>query len=157
MGRVFVGDGYCHHVSSDFPALYRLGIVGAGQIARMTHQAAVKLGITPRLLAEESDDSAALAAPDALYGHPDSLAAFADTCEVVTFEHERIDLGLLRRLEDSGCIIRPGTRTVAAAFDKMHQRRVLLNRGFPVPVFAEVRSPDDLIDFSTVFLSLIHI
>lgn len=145
------GDGYCRHVSSDFPALYRLGIVGAGQIARMTHQAAVKLGITPRLLAEESDDSAALAAPDALYGHPDSLAAFADTCEVVTFEHERIDLGLLRRLEDSGCIIRPGTRTVAAAFDKMHQRRVLLNRGFPVPVFAEVRSPDDLIDFSTVF------
>ncbi len=139
------------NVSSDFPALYRLGIVGAGQIARMTHQAAVKLGITPRLLAEESDDSAALAAPDAVFGHPDSLVGFADTCEVITFEHERLDLGLLRRLEESGAKIRPGTKTVAAAFDKMHQRRVLLNRGFPVPVFSEVRSPDDLIDFSAVF------
>ncbi len=138
-------------MTSELPALYRLGIVGAGQIARMTHQAAVKLGITPRLLAEESDDSAALAAPDAVYGHPDSLAAFADTCDVITFEHERLDLGLLRRLEEAGSTIRPGAKTIAAAFDKMHQRRVLLNRGFPVPVFAEVRGPDDLMDFSTVF------
>lgn len=117
----------------------------------MTHQAAVKLGITPRLLAEESDDSAALAAPDAVYAHPDSLAAFADTCEVITFEHERLDVGLLRRLEEAGSMIRPGTKTIAAAFDKMHQRRVLLNRSFPVPVFAEVRGPDDLMDFAGVF------
>ncbi len=138
-------------MSSDLPALYRLGIVGAGQIARMTHQAAVKLGITPRLLAEESDDSAAMAAPDAVYGHPDSLASFADTCEVITFEHERLDLGLLERLEESGTKIRPGVKTIRASFDKMHQRRVLLNRGFPVPVFSELRGPDDLMDFATVF------
>lgn len=117
----------------------------------MTHQAAVKLGITPRLFAEESDDSAALAAPDAVYAHPDSLAAFADTCEVLTFEHERLDIGLLRRLEEAGSMIRPGTKTIGAAFDKMHQRRVLLNRSFPVPIFAEVRGPDDLMDFASVF------
>ncbi|MGH1503639.1 MAG: 5-(carboxyamino)imidazole ribonucleotide synthase [Acidimicrobiales bacterium] len=138
-------------MSSDLPALYRLGIVGAGQIARMTHQAAVKLGITPRLLAEESGDSAALAAPDAVYGHPDALAGFADTCEVITFEHERLDLGLLERLEESGTVIRPGSKTIRAAFDKVHQRRVLLNRGFPVPVFSELRGPDDVLDFSGVF------
>lgn len=139
------------HVVNDFPALYRLGIVGAGQIARMMHQAAVKLGITPHLLAEDSDDSAALAAPDAVYGHPDSLATFAEMCEVVTFEHERLDIGLIDRLESSGFVIRPGAKTLRAAFDKAHQRRVLLNRGFPIPPFAEFRSPDDLIDFASVF------
>ncbi len=138
-------------MSSDLPALYPLGIVGAGQIARMTHQAAVKLGITPRLLAEASEDSAAMAAPDAVYTHPDALATFAESCEVITLEHERIDIGLLERLEESGVCIRPGTKTLRAAFDKMHQRRVLLNRGFPVPVFAELRGPDDVMDFSTVF------
>lgn len=136
-------------MSGDFPTLYRLGIVGAGQIARMTHQAAVKLGITPRLLAEHLDDSAAQAAPEAMFGHPDTLAAFAECCEVLTFEHERLDLGLLQLIEDSGVVVRPGTKTIRAAFDKLHQRRVLLNRGFPVPAFAEVRGPDDLFDFAS--------
>ncbi len=136
-------------MTSGLPAIYQLGIVGAGQIARMTHQAAVKLGITPRLLAEDFEDSAALAAPSPTYGHPDSLASFAESCEVVTFEHERLDLGLLTRLEDSGHKIRPGARVIRAAFDKLHQRRVLQNKGFLVPAFAELRGPDDLFDFAS--------
>ncbi|MFV0524257.1 MAG: 5-(carboxyamino)imidazole ribonucleotide synthase [Acidimicrobiales bacterium] len=136
-------------MSSALPPLYRLGIVGAGQIARMTHQAAVKLGITPRLLAEDRGDSAALAAPDATFGHPDALAAFAEYCEVVTFEHERLDLGLVERLELQGTVIRPGARTMRVAFDKLYQRHVLTSRGFPIPAFAEVRGPDDLFDFAS--------
>ncbi|MEZ5340077.1 MAG: ATP-grasp domain-containing protein [Acidimicrobiales bacterium] len=135
----------------DFPALFPLGIVGAGQIARMMHQAAIKFGITPHLLAEHADDSAALAAPNAVFGHPDSLAAFADSCSVVTFEHERLDIGLIERLEASGAVIRPGSKTLRAAFDKAYQRRVLLGRGFPIPAFAEFQSPDDLLDFASVF------
>lgn len=138
-------------VPNDLPALYRLGIVGAGQIARMTHQAAVKLGITPRLFAESTDDSAALASPHTMLSHPDALPTFAAGCEVITFEHERLDIGMLERLEEDGTTIRPGTKTLRAAFDKLHQRRVLLNRGFDVPVFAELTSPDDLIDFTAVF------
>ncbi len=136
-------------MTSGLPAIYPLGIVGAGQIARMTHQAAVKLGITPRLLAEDFDDSAALAAPSPTYGHPDSLASFVESCEVVTFEHERLDLGLLTRLEQSGHKIRPGARVIRAAFDKLHQRRILQNKGFLVPAFAELRGPDDLFDFAS--------
>jgi 5-(carboxyamino)imidazole ribonucleotide synthase len=142
---------YDRNVTSQRPAPYKLGIVGAGQIARMTHQAAVKLGITPRLLAEEHDDAAALAAPHAVFSHPDALSAFADTCEIITFEHERIDLGLLERLEDDGMVLRPGIKTIRVAFDKMHQRRVLLNRGLPVPPFTEVRGPDDILDFASVY------
>jgi len=137
-------------VSSDLTALYRLGIIGAGQIARMTHQAALKLGITPRLLAEDIGDSAALAAPDAIFSHPDSLAAFSEYCGVITFEHERVDIGLIQAVEDNGAVIRPGTRTLRAAFDKLHQRRVLGNRNFAVPAFSEIRGPDDLFDFASV-------
>ncbi|MEL7207848.1 MAG: 5-(carboxyamino)imidazole ribonucleotide synthase [Actinomycetota bacterium] len=136
-------------MANEFPALYRLGIVGAGQIARMTHQSALKLGITPRLMAEHLDDSAAQAAPEATFAHPDSLAAFADACEVLTFEHERLDLGLVQMLEDSGVVVRPGTKTIRAAFDKLHQRRILSSRNFTLPAFAEVRGPDDLFDFAS--------
>lgn len=133
---------------SELPALYPLGIVGAGQIARMTHQAAMKLGFTPRLFAERFDDSAAQAAPDAVFYHPDALAGFAEDCAVLTFEHERIDIGLLQAMEENGSLLRPGTETIRAAFDKMYQRRVLKNKGFNVPRFSEVRGPDDVLDFA---------
>jgi 5-(carboxyamino)imidazole ribonucleotide synthase len=133
----------------ELPFLYRLGIVGAGQIARMTYQAALKLGFTPRLFAERFDDSAALAAPSVVLNHPDALAGFAADCQVITFEHERIDIGLLQALEETGNLLRPGTRTIRAAFDKMHQRRILRNRNFNVPEFAEVVGPDDAIDFAS--------
>ncbi len=135
-------------VAEDLPALYRLGIVGSGQIARMTHQSAVKLGITPRLFAERFDDSAAQAAPGAVFNHPDALAGFAADCEVLTFEHERIDFGLLQALEENGTTLRPGTKTLRVAFDKMYQRRVLKSKGYQVPAFAEVRGPDDVFDFA---------
>ncbi len=135
-------------MADDFPALYRLGIVGSGQIARMTHQSAVKLGITPRLFAERFDDSAAQAAPGAVFNHPDALAGFAADCEVITFEHERIDVGLLQALEETGATLRPGTKTIRVAFDKMYQRRVLKSKGYQVPAFAEVRGPDDVLDFA---------
>ena len=42
-----------------------VGMVGAGQLARMTHQAAIALGQSLRLLADSADDGAALVASDA--------------------------------------------------------------------------------------------
>jgi 5-(carboxyamino)imidazole ribonucleotide synthase len=146
--------GHCHYdvnVPNEFPSIYPLGIVGSGQIARMIHSAAVKLGITPRLMAEDSGDSAALAAPGASFRHPDALASFAELCEVVTFEHERIDLGMIERMEAAGQIIRPGPRALRAALDKVNQRRVLSARGFRFAPFAELRGPDDLLDFEALF------
>ncbi|NNE96537.1 MAG: 5-(carboxyamino)imidazole ribonucleotide synthase [Acidimicrobiales bacterium] len=136
---------------NEMPSIYPLGVVGSGQIARMIHSAAVKLGITPRLMAEDSGDSAALAAPGASFRHPDALSTFAELCEVVTFEHERIDLGMIEHMEAAGQIIRPGARTLRAALDKIHQRRVLTAKGFTFAPFAELRGPDDLLDFAGLF------
>ncbi len=72
-------------------------------------------------------------------------------CEVVTFEHERVDLGLVQYLEEAGAVIRPGATTLRAAMDKTHQRRILLNRGFNVPPFSVLRGPDDMLDFAEMF------
>ena len=41
-----------------------VGMVGGGQLARMTHQAAISLGQSLRVLAESPDDSAALSSGD---------------------------------------------------------------------------------------------
>ncbi len=102
-------------------------------------------------MAEDSGDSAALAAPGASFRHPDAIASFAEVCEVVTFEHERIDLGMVEHMEAAGQIIRPGARTLRAAMDKVYQRRVLIGKGFTFAPFAELRGPDDLIDFTNMF------
>ena len=45
-----------------------VGMVGGGQLARMTHQAAISLGLSLRVLADEPTDGAALVTPDVEIG-----------------------------------------------------------------------------------------
>ncbi len=52
-----------------------VGMVGGGQLARMTHQAAIALGQSLRVLAASPDDGAALVAADVTIGEHTDLAA----------------------------------------------------------------------------------
>src|SRR5262249_8039727 len=70
-----------------------VGMVGGGQLARMTHQAAISLGQSLRVLALTPDDGAALVVPAVHIGRHDDLGAlreFAKGCDVVTFDHEHV-------------------------------------------------------------------
>ena len=78
------------HKTTGLPVV---GMVGGGQLARMTHQAAIALGQSLRVLAAPPDESAALVAHDVVLGSHTSyedLAAFAAGCDVVTFDHEHV-------------------------------------------------------------------
>ena len=113
-----------------------IGIVGAGQLARMTYQAAIPLGVRVRVLAERTDEAAALVAAEVDIGSARSrsaLAAFAATCDVLTFDHELVDAAALASLEHDGHVVRPASSTVARAQDKMQQRATFAAHGFPVP------------------------
>ena len=80
-------------------------MIGAGQLARMTHQATIGLGIDLRVLAAKADDSAAVVAPGSSVGdwHDlDDLDRFADGCDVVTFDHELVHPDHLAALEERG-------------------------------------------------------
>src|SRR5215467_16348975 len=88
-----------------------VGMVGAGQLARMTSQAATGLGIGFRVLAASPADSAALVCQGTQVGDyrsPDDLAAFAAGCDVVTFDHEQVPAAALAGLARSAAAIRPG-------------------------------------------------
>ena len=125
-------------------------MVGGGQLARMTHAAAIPLGLSLRVLADGPDDAAALVAADVELGAPDDLTAlvtFAKACDVVTFDHEHVPNDHLRALEASGVVVRPGSGALRHAQDKLVQRRRLAELGVPVPVFAEVASPADVAAF----------
>src|SRR3954452_4650924 len=82
-----------------------VGMVGGGQLARMTHQAAIALGQSLRVLAVSPDDGAALVAADVQLGRHDDLDAlrkFATGCDVVTFDHEHVPGDLIRTLAAEG-------------------------------------------------------
>jgi 5-(carboxyamino)imidazole ribonucleotide synthase len=129
----------------------RPGMVGGGQLARMTHQAAIALGLSLRVLAEDSDDGAALVVHDVDLGAPDdleALRAFAKGCDVVTFDHEHVPTEHLRALEADGVVVRPGSDALVHAQDKLVMRGRLQALGFPVPEFAPVHDVGDVTRFA---------
>lgn len=117
-----------------------VGIVGAGQLARMTCQAAVALDIDVHLLADRTDDPAAGLAARVVYGPPSpaGLARLAERATVVTFEHERAHPDDVAALAAAGHLVRPGDRTLRVAVDKVVQRRAFAAAGLPVPPFEVV-------------------
>src|SRR5690606_466041 len=92
-----------------------VGMVGGGQLARMTHQAGIALGVHFRVLAEGPEVSAARVARDVTVGDYrdlDTLLAFAAGCDVVTFDHEHVPSDHLVRLEKDGVVCRPGAEAL---------------------------------------------
>jgi 5-(carboxyamino)imidazole ribonucleotide synthase len=112
-----------------------VGVVGAGQLARMLLEAALPLGLDVRLLAERADDSAALVSTAVSLGSPRSfgdLGCFVAGNLVTTFDHELVDAEALALLENAGHAIRPSAAVVGLVQDKRIQRAVLAERGFPI-------------------------
>ena len=129
-------------------------MVGAGQLARMTHQAAVSLGQSLRVLATDPDEPAALVATDVVLGQHDDLAtlrAFAEGCDVVTFDHEHVPTEHLRALVAEGVQVYPGPDALRHAQDKLVMRRALAGLGVPVPPFGEVTRAQDAESFGAEY------
>jgi 5-(carboxyamino)imidazole ribonucleotide synthase len=125
-------------------------MIGGGQLARMTHQAAIPLGQSLRVLAVSENDPAALVARDVVLGtHTDldALRAFAKGCEVVTFDHEHVPSEHLRALVADGVKVHPGPDALQYAQDKLKMRVRLAELGLPVPPFAEVHEVRDVLRF----------
>src|SRR6478736_6285254 len=126
------------------------GIVGAGQLARMTLQSAIALDVSIRLLADRNDDGAAKIWRDVVVGAPnnlDAMQALAAQCDVVTFDHELVPHDILIALEAAGHILRPSAATLALAQDKQKQRESHAALGLPVPPFLITHNPNDVVAF----------
>jgi 5-(carboxyamino)imidazole ribonucleotide synthase len=122
-----------------------VGMVGAGQLARMTHQAAIALGQSVRLLAESADDGAALVAADVVVGDYRQLAdlrQFARGCDVITFDHEQVPQEQLRALAADGVTLAPGPDALRFAQDKIAMRTRLGELGIAVPAWTALTGPD---------------
>lgn len=126
-------------------------MVGGGQLARMTHQAAIALGQSLRILATEADDGAALVAADVYLGQPtdlDALRRFAKGCDVVTFDHELVPGEHIRALAAAGDNVHPSADALRYAQDKRAMRERLGELGIAVPDWQPVRTVAEIAEFA---------
>ena len=124
-----------------------VGMIGGGQLARMTQEAALALGVGLRVLCGGPNESAARGGGDVWWGahdDPVAVAAFARGCDVVTFDHEHVPADVLAALVDSGVSVHPRPDALVYAQDKLAMRRRLTELGVPCPAWAEVRDEGEL-------------
>ena len=121
-----------------------VGMVGAGQLARMTAQAAIGLGIGMSILADSPADSAAQVWAGTQVGDYrslDDLRAFAAGCDVLTFDHEHVPGDHLAALERTGVAVRPGPAALRLTQDKLVMRERLTGLGVALSALCAGRRP----------------
>ena len=134
-----------------------VAVIGADQLARMTHQAAIDYGIAIHVLADSATDPAVIAGATHTVGNPDcyrDLLAAAGHGQVVTFNHELVPTAHLHRLEEAGFQLRPHAEALAFTQDKLYVRRFLGKLGdlsVPVPAFAPANTTADVIAFAAEY------
>jgi 5-(carboxyamino)imidazole ribonucleotide synthase len=129
----------------------RVGIVGGGQLARMSAAPAAALGIGLRVLATSPQESAAQVIHDVVLGRHDDLEALrrlAAGCDAVTFDHEHVPPAHLEQLEAMGVAVRPGPSALFHAQDKIHMRQALTDIDIPCPRWRVVSALDHVEEFA---------
>jgi 5-(carboxyamino)imidazole ribonucleotide synthase len=138
-------------VSSYSPIGPVVGVVGAGQLARMMQQPAIALGVELRVLANAPDESAARVIVDTRLGdyrELGDLRQFAKGCDAVTFDHEHVPTELIRTLVADGVTVHPGADALVHAQDKAVMRERLTSFGAPCPAWARVSDAAEVSAFA---------
>jgi len=118
----------------------RIGLIGGGQLGRMTVKAAKRLGCTCVVLDPVPGSPAAQVAGHQIvgdYSDPARLRELADSCDVMTFELEDVETEPLVALEGEGHAILPRPRLLTTIQDKLSQKRFLADHGIPTSPFEE--------------------
>lgn len=123
---------------------YDLGFLGGGQLARMSIQAAQRMGLRCISL-DPGDDTPASQIAAARVGRlddPDAIAEIFRLANRVTLENEFIPAEAIetamRTTGTDPSRLRPGTRTLGTIQDKLTQRQALAQAGVPSPPAVEV-------------------
>jgi len=129
----------------------RVGMVGGGQLSRMTHQASIGLGVDFAVLAASPTDSAALVCGDVALGDHrglDDVLAFAKDRDVLTFDHEHVPEPVLRAVESDGGLLRPSREALRFAQDKLRMRTRMRELDLPSPRWRAVTALDHVTSFA---------
>jgi 5-(carboxyamino)imidazole ribonucleotide synthase len=125
-----------------------IGIVGGGQLGRMTAMAAARLGYRCHILTPEPDSPAAQVSAACTLGEyedPAALRRFAEAVDVITFEFENVSaagLDLLASLRP----VHPSPYVLRTSQDRVDEKSFLRDAGVPTAPWRAVDSLEALHD-----------
>lgn len=122
-----------------------IGVLGAGQLARMLALAGAPLGVRFRVLDQNPDACAGQVAPLVVADYADeaALLAFADSVDVVTFDFENVPARAAEAVAARVPVF-PNPRALAVAQDRLAEKTLFNDLGLATPDFAAVGSRADL-------------
>ncbi|MEL7033128.1 MAG: 5-(carboxyamino)imidazole ribonucleotide synthase [Pseudomonadota bacterium] len=124
-----------------------IGILGGGQLGRMLASAAAQLGFDVSIYCPEQDCPAARVAAshiEGAYDDPDALLAWAQTCDVVTYEFENVPVSAAEALIKAGVQVRPGAKPLEVSQDRFVEKSFLQSCGIDTAGFATVDQASDI-------------
>uniref|UniRef100_UPI00404AB937 5-(carboxyamino)imidazole ribonucleotide synthase n=1 Tax=Candidatus Planktophila sp. TaxID=2175601 RepID=UPI00404AB937 len=138
-------------MKSPFP---RIGIIGAGQLGRMSAAPAAALGIDLVLLAQSATDSGAQVAAFEVGDYRDlvQVREFAKKCDLLTFEHELIPISVIRALENEGVKFYPTSESFIYSQDKAAMREKLAN--YLAPKWQVVTKANEVLEYPVIAKSI---
>lgn len=127
-----------------------VGVIGAGQLARMSVAPAIALGIKLKLFAQSKDDSAAQICEHVVgdYKNLKEVLDFAQDCDVITFEHELIPLSVIKGLEAQGVRVYPPSSAFIYSQDKAAMRTLLSD--LPAPGWSIITEAEKSLTFPVI-------
>ena len=131
-----------------------LGILGSGQLSRMTALAAHDLGIKTHVLCNEPEASTSPASQVSNYttksdfNNLHRILDFIDQCDYITLENEFIDQSILEAIEMAkpGKLY-PSAETFKFIGDKITEKNTFANAGINVCPYKEVATKSDVLEF----------
>jgi 5-(carboxyamino)imidazole ribonucleotide synthase len=123
-----------------------IGILGGGQLGRMTALAAAPLGFRCHVFCPAADSPATHVcnrATIADYADTGALRAFADAVDVVTYEFENVPADTAAILQDR-VLLRPKPDILAICQDRLREKAALNELGIATAGYAPAHDADDV-------------
>jgi 5-(carboxyamino)imidazole ribonucleotide synthase len=123
-----------------------IGILGGGQLGRMTAMAARTMGYNVHVLDPDAQCAASAVADRVVaanFDDADAAADLASHCDVVTLEIEQIGVAALEAASRHAPL-RPAASILAVVQDRSRQKRWLSERGFPLGDYRDVSSAAEI-------------
>jgi 5-(carboxyamino)imidazole ribonucleotide synthase len=127
----------------------RIGIIGGGQLAKMTALSALEFGCDIHILERKPEGPAMNLAGKTFIGdwdNSDDLMKLAEHADVITLENEFVDANSLAELEKAGYTLFPTAKSIGLVQDKYIQKQTLQEAGLPLSPFRTIESREEIIE-----------
>jgi 5-(carboxyamino)imidazole ribonucleotide synthase len=126
-----------------------IGIIGGGQLGKMIAQEAKRMSFRIIVLDPSHDSPASSVSDESIiadFKDENAIRTLANKSDVLTYEIELANSGILEELESKNFFVHPSPHTLRIIQNKFRQKSFLRDRGIAVADFNPVKSETDLIN-----------